>query len=405
MNLNVRPPKSGPMKIGILPQGGKEWIAGVVYLQNLVRALNLLPEAERPSLYFILGPGMTVEDHRDLGARLPPSKHYAFRAGTSLRQKIRELLRAGRFLREPISAERLVRRLKLTALFPVQGSLGRDFPCSWIGWIPDFQHKRLAQYFSAAELRGRDESFQRIVDEAAHVVVSSQDAYVDLMRWFPIASERASVFPFVSVPAEEWYAGDPRPVTEGFGLPKKYLILPSQFWIHKNHKCAFEAIRILRETSCPEIALVCTGRTYDYRHPGYARELLDDLKRHGLERNVYCLGLLGRQAQIQLVRGAAAVVQPSFFEGWSLLVEDARTLGKKIYVSDIPVHREQDPPDAEYFSPESPEELAALVARDWERLSPGPDRAREQEAFSVQRERAAHFARSFIKIIQEAVRS
>ncbi len=42
-----------------------------------------------------------------------------------------------------------------------------------------------------------------------------------------------------------------------------------------------------------------------------------------------------------LLRGAAAVLQPSRFEGWSTIIEDAKSLGKPIVASDIAVHREQ----------------------------------------------------------------
>jgi Glycosyl transferases group 1 len=390
------------VRIGIIPQGGKDWIAGVIYLQNLVRGLHLLPEEEKPSLYFILRSGTTIEDYQDLGRLIPASKYYTFRAGNSLRIKIRNTMKDAVWSHWPVSLEQLTRRLRLSALFPLHSSLGRGFFSPWIGWIPDFQHKRLPQYFSQEESRNRDESFQRIVDEASHVVVSSQDAYRDLMRWFPISPQRSSVLPFVSVPVQEWFDGNPQEIINKFGLPKKYLALPSQFWIHKNHKCVFEAIRILKNRSRSEIALVCTGRMHDYRHPHYGEDLLTYLKTYGLERNVYCLGLLGRNTQIQILRGALAIIQPSFFEGWSSLVEDARALGKNIYVSDIPIHREQEPPNAQFFNPESPEELATLIAKDWDQLSPGPTRAQEEEAFVVQKTRAVNFARDFVKITMKA---
>ena len=102
----------------------------------------------------------------------------------------------------------------------------------------------------------------------------------------------------------------------------------------------------------------------------------------------------------KLFRRAAAVIQPSLFEGWSALVEDARTLGKRIYVSDIPVHREQQPTDGVFFHPDRPEELAELVARDWPDLKPGPDLVRESEAHVQQRSRALAFARAFHQIVK-----
>jgi hypothetical protein len=39
------------------------------------------------------------------------------------------------------------------------------------------------------------------------------------------------------------------------------------------------------------------------------------------------------------------------FEGWSTVVEDAKSLNKFIFLSDIPVHREQNPLNVCYFNP------------------------------------------------------
>jgi glycosyltransferase involved in cell wall biosynthesis len=372
-----------------------------VYLQNLVRALDMLPDGDRPFLYLLLGPKQRIGAHRELGNLLPPSKGYSFRAGQSLRSKLSSAVRNVGLTHRPTSLERLTRMTRMSVLFPVQRSLGTDFPCPWIGWIPDFQHKRLPHFFSPAVVRRRDDTVRRLVAEAPHVVVSSGDAHRDLMRWFPEAGDRASQLPFVSVAAPEWYEGDPASVVEGLGLPQKYLMFPSQFWIHKNHRLLFEAIR-LASSAVPDVALVCTGQMFDHRHPEYGAELLASLERENLTSRVHCLGLLDRHSQIQLLRAAAAVVQPSLFEGWSSLLEDARALGKKVYVSDIPVHREQDPPNADFFDPHSPEELASLITDDWDSLRPGPDRVRELRARRVQERRAVDFGRRFLDVVARA---
>ena len=81
------------MRIGILPQGGRDWIAGVIYVENLVRALNLLPQEERPFLYFVVGPGNRIDDYRDLGNFLPPLKYYGFRSEESLKSKFKSTIR------------------------------------------------------------------------------------------------------------------------------------------------------------------------------------------------------------------------------------------------------------------------------------------------------------------------
>jgi glycosyltransferase involved in cell wall biosynthesis len=53
-----------------------------------------------------------------------------------------------------------------------------------------------------------------------------------------------------------------------------------------------------------------------------------------------------------------ALINPSLFEGWSSTVEEAKSLGKRIILSDIPIHREQNPPGGLYFKSDDPEMLA-----------------------------------------------
>jgi hypothetical protein len=84
--------------------------------------------------------------------------------------------------------------------------------------------------------------------------------------------------------------------------------------------------------------------------------------------------------QIELLRRCVAVVQPSFFEGWSTVVEDARVFGKPVLLSDLAVHREQNPPGAQFFPPASAEALADLIASAWQSLPHGVQVETEQAA-------------------------
>jgi hypothetical protein len=70
-------------------------------------------------------------------------------------------------------------------------------------------------------------------------------------------------------------------------------------------------------------------------------------------------------------------------------------------VSDLPIHREQEPPDAQFFNPESPEELARLIAQEWPHLAPGPDPQKEQAARAGEAARALAYARRFLTIVRE----
>jgi glycosyltransferase involved in cell wall biosynthesis len=290
-------------------------------------------------------------------------------------------------------------------LFPLQTPPDLALSVPWIGWIPDFQHKRRPEFFSVEYRAARDSRCQRIVDEAPHVVVSSQDARADLMRWFPMTDSRVSVLQFRAVLDPRWFDLDPLTVARRFDLPLKYLTYPSQLWAHKNHQAVLAALSLLRERGRTDIVLVCTGREYDFRHPGYVDGLKKEIVRRGLQSQVRLLGLLDRATQIQVMRGSAAVVQASFFEGWSALIEDARALGKTVFVSDIPVHREQDPDDATYFNPDSAEELADLIEGEWPHLEPGLDLAREQRARDQQKRLTHDFGCRFADVVGRVCRT
>jgi glycosyltransferase involved in cell wall biosynthesis len=386
------------LSVAVLTLGGTEWIAGRIYIANLIGALRLLPDGERITISQVAPHTSSRTDLTESGA--DSNAHwFAFRATDSIADKLRGAKRGLRHGKWPRSLEAAVTRARATAAFPVLDSLGREFPIPWIGWIPDFQHKRLPHFFPEEEIRRRDRRFQGIVDDAWHVVVSSEDAHRDLRRWFPTEPLRTSVLPFVSVINGKWYEEEPADVAAQFDLPEKFLIFPCQYWVHKNHDVLFEAIRILRDKGFSDICLVSTGRTNDFRKPGYFAKLQGFLQLHGLDAHVRILGLLPRNQEIQLLRRAVAVIQPSQFEGWSALVEDARALGKRMYVSDIPVHREQQPPNAVFFPLGDAEQLAELVGKDWRELKPGPDFKSECEAREQQHGRTLTFARTFLQIL------
>jgi hypothetical protein len=385
------------LTVGLVPQGGADWIAGVVYLENIVRAVVAM-DVSRPELCFISSPDQQL----GRGSNLPldvPEYFYTHRSHQPWARAAWNSVKSRHF---PRTLETLASRIGLSVLFPIQAAPSEGLPVPWVGWIPDFQHKRRPEFFSVADRARRDVRFRRIVDEAPHVIVSSEDARADLMRWFPTTDARVSVLQFRTVLDPRWFDLNPLTVARQFDLPPKYLTYPSQFWVHKNHRTVLAALSLLRARGRTDIMLVCTGREYDYRCPEYADALKEEIARRGLQSQVRLLGLLDRATQIQIMRTSAAVVQASFFEGWSALVEDSRALGKRLFISDIPVHREQDPGDAAYFDPDSAEQLADVIEGEWPHLEPGLDLGREQRAREEQKRLIRDFACRFVDVVGRA---
>jgi len=190
------------------------------------------------------------------------------------------------------------------------------------------------------------------------------------------------------------------PPTDGAeeeSTPARFFLVCNQFWKHKNHQVVFEALRILRSRGVQPLVL-CTGALEDYRGDEYVRSLRTLLAEPGLSEQVQLLGLVSRERLVSLMRRALAVIQPSLFEGWSTVVEDARMLGRPCLLSDLPVHREQDPPGARFFPPESAEALADLIADMWEHGTPGPDLAAEAAARETACAQQLAFGREFLAL-------
>jgi glycosyltransferase involved in cell wall biosynthesis len=289
-------------------------------------------------------------------------------------------------------------RLKATLAFPLYHDERNQV--RYAHWIYDFQHKALASMFTPAELAERDRGVADAIRFAESIVVSSAACQRDLARHYPGADARSHIIHFATFPNEDWFLPDPSETATAYHLPERYLIACNQFWQHKNHLDIFEAMARLKDGGT-EVELVCTGPVQDYRQPDFINSILDRIHRLGLARHVRLLGLLPRTGQIQLVRQSIGIVQPSSFEGWSTVVEDARTLGKDIVLSDIDVHREQAPPGARFFRCGDTGDLANALAELWRAGRPGPCPERENQARADALTRARRFADAFVTLAHQ----
>jgi GT2 family glycosyltransferase/glycosyltransferase involved in cell wall biosynthesis/SAM-dependent methyltransferase len=315
------------------------WMGGTLYTRNLAKALARLPEDLRPRLRLLGTPAAIAKTQSEQTIEVAPPHEL------------------------------------IDLVYP---GLGAPIPGAvTMRWVPDFQHRHLPALFSAEEIELRDRTIGGLAATPGFIVFSSATAARDFIRFYPEAKATPRVWHFRSAFGALPAPRDPRP---HYSLPDKYLYLPNQFWVHKNHRVVFEALAHLKKTTGLVIPLVCTGSFNDSRNPEHHPGLLRFLSENELNDQILLLGLINRNDQIEIFRHAAAVVQPSLFEGWSTVVEDTRSIGRPLILSDIPVHCEQAPPGSVLFNPSSPLALATLLAEHWPRLVPGPDLNAERNA-------------------------
>lgn len=271
-----------------------------------------------------------------------------------------------------------------------------------IAWIPDFQHVHLPRFFEPGELASRNRQFKILLDRSDVVIVSSNASRNDLAGFSPRHLYKARVLQFCSLPPELDVNGE-EDLKSLYGLADKFFYLPNQFWAHKNHLLAVEALARLRER-WPKAQIVCSGALSDYRNPAHIEVLRCRITELGLQDAFKLLGLIPYKHIPRLMVQSSAVINPSYFEGWSTTVEEAKAVGVPLLLSNLPVHLEQCPAgEALFFSPDDSDDLAMCMDRvlsgNWPRLDP----ARASAAFNRHQERTMAFSRAYQVIVDELI--
>lgn len=293
---------------------------------------------------------------------------------------------------------------EIDVVFPVVEPARYSARVKTVGWIPDFQHLHLTEYYDAAQRRNLDDRFLRLAGQTGAMLLSSNDAAGNFVRHFPAFAAKARVASFPSLFALEGCQASPSAPLERYRLPARFLLVANQFWQHKNHQVVVEALSVLRARGI-SIPLVIVGMPSDYRdrrNQSLSRAL-QTAAAGGIWDQTFFLGQVSREELEGLLRSATAIIQPSRYEGWNTTVEDAKALGCPLFLSDLPVHHEQCPDAVGFFGLDAPEELAELLAQNWDRLATRPDPGAESRALAEADRRACEYGRRLQQICSELI--
>jgi glycosyltransferase involved in cell wall biosynthesis len=333
------------------------WLGGISYYRNLLWAIARLDDRKIEPVIFT-------------GERTPPDLLEGLPPFHVVRTPMLDDGHPSRFARQAWFRatghdawfERRLAR-EGVAVLSHHRPLGRRARVPTLGWIPDFQHLHLPELFSDTDIAQRERLFAGICRDSARILVSSHHAQRDLQRRHPADAARSRVLQFVASMDTD-AAQEPTPVAaleRKYTFTAPYFHLPNQLWVHKNHRVAIEALKVLKARG-QRATILATGNTLDPRNPDYCSQLRQSIAQAGLEDSFRILGVVPYADLLGLMRGAIALINPSRFEGWSTTVEEAKSLDKRILLSDIPVHREQAPARGSYFAPDDAAGLADLIA-------------------------------------------
>jgi len=393
------------IRIGIILQTESGWMGGVIYIQNLIKALAELPPETRSQieLYLLTSPRVDPNVYEEFKPLVNAVIVENFLGFSFLNRARWKLSRSLHWLKDSRLVS-LANKKKLDFIYPIEGtaSISWDFKCAWAGWVPDFQYKYLPHLFSPKNLADRDRILGEMANLSKNMVFSSQVSANDFKKFCPESRAQIHILNFRTIPKPDWYIGNPELVQHKYKLPDRFFLVSNQFWRHKNHRFVIEALTILKQKNIYPV-VACTGELYDHRYPEYSKEIFNLIHQEGLESQFITLGLIPRLDQIQLMRRSLAVIQPSLFEGWSTVVEDARSLGKMIILSNIGVHLEQNPPNAIFFASDRVEDLVEKIADSWHNFDPGVNFILETEAKELNYHQCQTYAQDFLKIVENSI--
>ncbi len=379
---------------------GEGWSAGAYYLKNLFYALRALPIETRPEIILLVHESAASKEYTEL---IPLVDKVLHRPAVEGKKVLAELIhnfwgKIGFVSRKDIPICVLLKKHGVDLLFTL-GTPPPGFSLPFLSWIPDFQHIHYPDFFSEQEFESRNDSYRRSAQFATRVILSSNSSLNDFCNFAAWAEEKAKVLPFVAQIPDFIYSDNPLGVCEKYNIPERFILLPNQFWKHKNHGVVIGALKkALKEI--PNLMIVCTGNTNENRDLTYFGKLLGSISCAGVRERMVLLGLVPRQDLFRLMRQSIAVLQPSLFEGWNTTIEEVKSLGTNLLVSDIPVHREQNATGAVYFHPTDEQALATSLLNMYTGGCSGPDLKMEAVAKSSLAIRTEKYGEMFWRLLR-----
>ncbi len=378
--------ESKRLNLGIVFNFNPSWMGGIIYILNLIKTLDFLDDDEKPQIFLFY--------KTDLKRFVDQIKYPYFQAIEWNFPIVYKGYIESWITGKNVFIKDIIDKYDLNGLYPLH-----DYPVrtrchtKLVCWYADLQHEYYPGFFTRRKIFERTQRIRFILRNSDDLVVSSQAVADDFKRFFRLREDmRLHIYHFVSV-LENFDGLSIEDLREKYNLPGKYYMISNQFHRHKNHKVLLKALVRLKEKGS-DIHLAMTGRFPDASSSPYMQELHSIINDYSLQSRISLMGIIPRNEQLLLMKHAQAVLQPSLFEGWSTVIEDAISLQVPVVASSLPVNIEQLGPDGNYFEPHDDEELA-------EKLFNFPERNLHDVLYPDYNVRIKNAARAFVNIFQE----
>lgn len=350
------------IKVGfIINFNSKKWLGGFNLIINLIKSLRILKKKQIEPI-LIIDENVPLNELKRLNIKIIKTNYFS---KEKTYQRIFNKILIHLFGKSYLY-DRFFKILKIDILSHTLLSLGKKSSIKSFPWIPDFQYYHYPENFS---LKNRIMKKLNIVFLGKHsnkIILSSKSARNDLKKISYNAYKNSVSNPFSFDLLKKNQIINSSKIKKKYKLKNNFFYLPNQYFVHKNHMVVLKALKkLLNNKKNKDITIVSTGFNNDHRNPNYFKEIMLYIKKNKLNNNFVYLGVVPYKDMMSLIFNSVALINPSKFEGWSSSVEQAKSMGKKILLSDISVHKEQNPKRAEFFSQNNYDELAYKIKKIW----------------------------------------
>jgi glycosyltransferase involved in cell wall biosynthesis len=238
-----------------------------------------------------------------------------------------------------------------------------DVSLPFVCQVFDLEH-RMKPWFPEVSAEGewehRERHYRRYLPKATRVIVAGETGAEQVARFFGVPRENCLPLKhptpdFALRAAKE--GRRPEELLRARDVAGPYLLYPGQFWAHKNHAAALDALAELRSRG-ETMSFVFVGSD-----KGQADHVRAQVRERGLDDAVYILGFVEEEELVALYQHAHALVYLSRFGPENLPPLEAFALGCPVIVGEVPGAAEQVGDAGIVVDPDDPSAVADAIQR------------------------------------------
>ncbi len=248
--------------------------------------------------------------------------------------------------------------------------LGNKSSVKTLSLAADFQHLYYPENFPLKQRILRNFNTYLSSKFSSKILLISNDAKKDLKKISLSGYNNSVVNKFIFFPPKKNNIIKLAKLKKKYKFQSNYFFLPNQYWKHKNHIVVLKALNLLSKTKKKNnILVLSSGSSDDQKEFGIFNKIKKFININNLNTNYKYLGIVPYNDLISLMYHSIAIINPSKFEGRSSTVEQAKSLGKKVILSNINIHKEQNPDRGIYFNEDDNKKLADILMNEYKKFS------------------------------------